>query len=326
MDTLTRLRDLRGDAHEPTSEALERGRSALRDRVGRESRLAPTGRRRIALISLVGGLAAAVALAVALWPNGSPPAAASVLQEAALATVQQVDPVVGPGEYLLLDSTQVSLVAVGTPDGETSVWLERADNRVYIPSDRSAEWVWERDESTIDKLFDPSDRALAESVRRTQDAEIVRAANGTWYSTTGEYSPAAIAALPRDPDALLDELYAIAGDSGASRDGQAFETAIEILRSGLADGALRAAVYEAAAQIPGVVITADSTTVDGRRGVAIGRLETISGVRRELVVDPQSGLFLGVRAVLVDGTRYGLPGGTVIEWSSVVTTVVATAP
>jgi hypothetical protein len=68
----------------------------------------------------------------------------------------------------------------------------------------------------------------------------------------------------------------------------------------------RAALFRAAALIPGVTLTEDSATLDGTTGVAIGRVEQKYGVRQDLIIDPVDGEMNGEREV---ATR-DLPDGT----------------
>jgi hypothetical protein len=60
------------------------------------------------------------------------------------------------------------------------------------------------------------------------------------------------------------------------------------------------------------------------RGVAIGRLETASDTRQELVFDQENGLLIGEREVAVDWDD--LPAGTVVASTAVTTRVVDAAP
>jgi hypothetical protein len=89
---------------------------------------------------------------------------------------------------------------------------------------------------------------------------------------------------------------------------------------------MRAALYKAAAGIPGVTITDRAATLDGHTGVAFGRDEG-NGVRQEIIIDPSTGLLIGERQVLLkDGVLPGVRAGESMGWTAVTTTVVNSAP
>jgi RNA polymerase sigma-70 factor (ECF subfamily) len=53
----------------------------------------------------------------------------------------------------------------------------------------------------------------------------------------------------------------------------------DLLRTGLVPADLRASLYKAAALIPGVTITDTQATLDGRTGIATGRVEEETNMR-----------------------------------------------
>ena len=61
--------------------------------------------------------------------------------------------------------------------------------------------------------------------------------------------------------------------------------------------------------IPGVTVTEGQANLDGRTGVAIGRLEEgPAKTRQELIIDPETGLLIGERSVLTQAQE-GISGG-----------------
>lgn len=66
-----------------------------------------------------------------------------------------------------------------------------------------------------------------------------------------------------------------------------------------ASPALRAAAFNALAELPGVVLNRDATDLVGRSGYAIGYSQG-HGLRIELIVDPQTSMLLDERVVLAD--------------------------
>lgn len=88
---------------------------------------------------------------------------------------------------------------------------------------------------------------------------------------------------------------------------------------------LRAALYKAAALIPGVTVTDEQATLDGRKGIAIGRVETASHRRQDIIIDPKTGLLIGEREVLT-APEGSMPAGTATTWTAIETTISGTAP
>ncbi len=105
--------------------------------------------------------------------------------------------------------------------------------------------------------------------------------------------------LPRDPAALLRTLDA-AGPAGRSGDQEVFRTVGGMLAETVLPPAMEAALYRAAARIPDVVVIRDAVDAVGRRGVAVARVDDVTGERDEWLFDRDSLRLLGVRVVLVD--------------------------
>lgn len=95
--------------------------------------------------------------------------------------------------------------------------------------------------------------------------------------------------------------------------------AADALRSGVLGKEVRAALYEALTTVPGLEITEEEATLDGRVGTALGIEDGTQ--RQEIIIDPDTGEFIGERAVLSEGSG-DLPEGTVLNHSSVTTAVV----
>ncbi|MFC8918327.1 CU044_5270 family protein [Streptomyces sp. NPDC057116] len=134
-----------------------------------------------------------------------------------------------------------------------------------------------------------------------------------------------LASLPTDPDALLQRIHQETRGRGNSPDQQAFTTIGDLLRGSHPPAALTAALYKAAAKIPGVVTVDDAVDAAGRHGVAVARLDEPSGVREEWIFDRRTLAFLGERTVQVRGEsgEQGLiKPGTVVSTSAVLTRAV----
>ncbi|WP_318209356.1 MULTISPECIES: CU044_5270 family protein [unclassified Streptomyces] len=124
-----------------------------------------------------------------------------------------------------------------------------------------------------------------------------------------------LATLPTDPDALLRKIYKETEGQGNGKDQQAFTTIGDLLVESWPTPELTAALYRAAAKIPGVVMVDSATDAAGRKGVAVARLDETSGQRTEWIFDSRTFAFLGERTVQVkgDGGEGGLiKPGTVV--------------
>lgn len=155
---------------------------------------------------------------------------------------------------------------------------------------------------------------------------------GTSLGVAGVTSPwmapssAFLAGLPRDPHDLFDRVR----DGAAPVDTNTVDDVImgriaDLLLTGTVPADLRAALFRTAALIPNVDVTADAVTLDGHTGVAIARTVTGANIRQDLVFDPDTGLVIGQRTVLLqaDGT---LPAGFVTGTSYRTQEVVDSAP
>ncbi len=280
---------------------------------------------------------AAAALAVTLvltdvvgfagWQGGADAAAAAVLEQAASSAVQVADPVVGDGEYLLVETKAVHLNSTGSTS-----FLALTTDQMYIPADRNDDWVWFRPVSQPYGSFGPGSQAASDANFASIYAEYgkdhvekLRAPAGRWYSGDSQVSPEALSDLPRDPHQLLNFIYRTTLGSGPSKDGEALVFIADRLRSGVLPADVRASLYQAAALIPGVEFVEDQATLDGRTGTAIGRVETNGNFRQDIIVDPDTGLFIGERSTQLTD-QYGVPANTATSWTTVTTTVVAEAP
>ncbi|MFJ2778839.1 CU044_5270 family protein [Kitasatospora sp. NPDC087315] len=116
---------------------------------------------------------------------------------------------------------------------------------------------------------------------------------------TGPSGYAYAAALPTDPDQLLAKLKADTKGQGPGPDQEAFATIGDILREQLVPSPVRAALYRAAARIPGVTVVDEVTDAVGRQGVAVARLDSRGVVETQWIFDRSSFEFLGERTVAV---------------------------
>lgn len=290
-------------------------------------------------IGAVGTVAAVTALATVLVAGdltgttehvpvvGSAPQAATaaeVFRQAADATEHTSDPVVGPGQYLEV-AVQEQSQAFFTEDSSALVPYSLT---VYRPADASAEWTLVRTSGEPIAYF-PTARAAEVAAAWKADpvdpypTGTLRARDGAFYGSP--WTPSDLATMPRDPDALYDWVSAHA--TGSVSHEEAMTVLItDRLATGMVPADLRSAMYQVLARIPGATITHDAVTMDGRKGVGIGRTEAArEDAYTEVVVDPTTGDFIGTRSLVGKATRT-LPAGTVTDSTSVTTAVVDSAP
>ncbi|WP_083983920.1 CU044_5270 family protein [Actinomadura hibisca] len=122
-----------------------------------------------------------------------------------------------------------------------------------------------------------------------------------------------LTALPTEPGALLAGVYAKIPKSGktadpAARNAAAFQELGHLLSEQILPPKLAAAVYRAAAKIPGVRVVPDSVDAAGRHGVAVALVAY--GERSEWIFDKKTLTYLGERGYMVEDTKHAKKGMT----------------
>ncbi|WP_433475681.1 CU044_5270 family protein [Spirillospora sp. CA-142024] len=128
-------------------------------------------------------------------------------------------------------------------------------------------------------------------------------------------------ALPTDTGALLDLL---ADQGEGDRGDRQWEAASDLIGTP-ATPRVRAALYRAIAEIPGVRLRDDAVDAAGRHGVAVTRVQ--DGVRDEIIFDRATHRYLGGRTVIAGkGHPFGPPGTTTGSSALLNTGIVDEAP
>ena len=136
---------------------------------------------------------------------------------------------------------------------------------------------------------------------------------GSWATPT----PGFLAALPRDPQELLQRLIA---DSPPGRGYTGpFQSAVDALRTCLVPAELRAAIYTALRRLP-VVTLGEARNLDDEPHPAL--IHDDGPVRSELLISPVDGQYAGERDTVRRAGRVGPPAGTVIAETAVASSVV----
>ncbi|MET8828161.1 CU044_5270 family protein [Streptomyces sp. NPDC004610] len=228
-------------------------------------------------------------------PSDLPPASAAsvrLLERAALAAAATPQTTVRAGQY-----TYVRTV------GHTSVLSETASGTMRLSRQDEGMEQWtsvDGNEPTLQRK-DGTDSLIPGT-----------AGGGNLNSPTYSF----LAALPTDPDALLRRIrddaeknHGAGSDSTTGPDQEAFVTIGDLLRNGVTPPGTTAALYRAAALIPGVDVVPDAVDAAGRHGVAVAR--THDGERTEWIFDESTARLLGERTVLVKDTAWGRTGTVV---------------
>ena len=104
--------------------------------------------------------------------------------------------------------------------------------------------------------------------------------------------------LPTDPHQLLEILYAESAYLGGGRNVAAFSAIGHVLSTAVLPPATEAAIYRAAALIPGVTLIRESIDMTGRTGFGIALTDS-TGLQNEWIFSKATYRFLGERATQV---------------------------
>lgn len=293
----------------PPDAARARVRARLLDHIDRASAApAPVRSRRVrmsvALLGPVGVAAAVIGLTLAVDEQRVTPAgaAARTLERAATAAAATPSDVPPPGRFLRLRVRERALIT--DPTGgwrrtasvESELWIAR-DGRTRVK------------ERTVGapRFLTPGDRRRWIAAGRPPLVTPRRppvAVTAPGYTLGQErLSYRQVRALPTRGAALYRRLRRAAGSLGQSPEAETFVIIGDLLRSAPLSSRLTAALYRAAAQIPGVRLAGRVRDPLGRPAVAV---ELAVGDRRfQLIFNPQTSEYLGDRAY---------EGGLLTDW------------
>jgi hypothetical protein len=315
MDNLQLLERL-GAVEPPDEAAVLRATEMLEAEISRTWKPAPSEtvvakssprpfHRRLLLRVAVAAVLVAAALGVTTsFLNNSSSAAASVLRHLArVASAQSRATVPGPGKYLLTQSETSFLHYSGTEHGYTYFQIER-------------EQIWaspNRDGEMIQYLGSPIFRSEADKTAWIADGEPA-IPTGTSASALGPdplYS--IIPNLPTNPVALGERITSRSIESGPPGPAEDFVQVGDLLRETDASPALRAALFDYAATIPGVVALGTVKDHSGRSGVGLSYVN--DGLRTDLIFDPTTSVLLGEDETIEAGSSLSYPVGTIFDWT-----------
>jgi hypothetical protein len=326
-DELEWLRHHRPEPTPPSHHARAAARGALSDAIGREQRegaarapmKAPRPARhhgwraRIAIVAVLAGLAVIAAAALRSGSAEGPGpalAAGAVLERLARVAAAQGGETPGPGQYLytasrsLTDSTTAlrgGSVCTATFQEYRQNWIAANGEGLFTESDGPPRYLSPRDARNCS-----SAPGRGGATPRT---------SYTWAAPGClSIDPVPLAHLPTDPAKLRARLLTGKVEGGPPGPAEAFTQIGDLLRETDASPALRAALYHAAAGLPGVRYLGTVTDRLGRRG--LGLAIDGHGIRHELIFSPQTSALLSEQGVLVGhAPEVQAPRGTVLYWS-----------
>jgi hypothetical protein len=236
------------------------------------------------------GVIAGIVLALALLSSGSAvgpsPAVAAALHNLARIAARGPSLVPGAGQYLYSDSIGRNAAFGGLVDGSTCIFYGVDHRQVWIGADGSGLL---RETAGPATFTSPGDRALCLS--RAPKAEFSAGTSNLWFANgcfrLGPTND--MQALSTDPRALLRQMRKL--DGGPRTAAEDFVHVGDFLRETDARPALRAALYRAAALIPGVRLLGTVRDHSGRRGLGVAL--THLGVTNELIFNPRTAALLG---------------------------------
>jgi hypothetical protein len=340
MNEVELLRELRAGLPAARPESRAAARAGLVVRIGhaQHSHLprasAWRGRRLRLVVAGVALAALLIALPLALFGGSGrvQPAVAQVLHRAAEVAAAQEPVVPGPEQYLYTRSKSAYLTASAyLPAGERHPCTPRSpcdatgapEWSVLVPSTRES-WIsldgsrQGRVREVIGKpRFVSADQRVGwlaagkPPLPRAGRVEDSRLSGG---SSDGS-------GLPTDPAALrgLIEAREIPGVEGPPGEAETFVLIGDMLRSGYLPPAVRAALYEVTAELPGVELLGEVEDPVGRPGIGVAFTDRERGTRHELIFDPETSALLGEQVSLTGSKElYDLdaPPGTVIGYAA----------
>ncbi|WP_267424364.1 MULTISPECIES: CU044_5270 family protein [unclassified Curtobacterium] len=337
MPDFTTLRAVRSEVDDLPPAVVDAALHRARARMS-AAPVAPVRRRRPVLLTAaavvaVGALTGAVVGVAHLTAPDS--AAAATLHDAARAAAASGS--ASPAAYTRVTVTELAL-GYATSDGEhyDEGYLAPTTTVTWVPRSVAGQWVrqsWSEPATVFyggTAAREAARSDFATSAHRDDPAR-QRALAGAF--TNGELGGTApgtltavdVAGLPRDPAALVRRIEDAPRAKGASDTEHVFDTVASFLRLGIVPEDLRATMFEVLADLPGIVVTEEQTSLDGRRGTAIGLSEEGDDLRQEVIIDRSGGEYLGERTLQTRRTG-SIPAGTVVDSASVVTTPVGSVP
>jgi hypothetical protein len=253
----------------------------------------PTPQRRRARRPLIAALGAGAVLAavaatalVLVLTGGRPapasPAAVELLAKVANVAARQPVPAVSNSEFMYVRS-EVSY-AVYENGSQTPTMEPLHERQIWQPVANVCDWGL---------LIEQGQRTSLAPSPGSSPSFSVKCGPGNLDNATYRL----LQSLPTDPRTLLSQIYTFDQKNGEGQalgsDGEAFVTIGDLIRETIAPPSTAAALYRAAALIPGVTLIGRVTDVEGQLGIAIAW--TSGQDRYEWIFDPATLQYVGER-------------------------------
>lgn len=243
--------------------------------------------------------------------------AAQLLDRIALAAVGEKQPTVHDDQFVYIES---KVAFAGQSAGGGEVTMPPAHTRqVWLSADGSRPGLLREEGEPDSSLGGDAPVHDLDGRGATPRPRTAHKKPASISDPTHEY----VASLPTDPDALLKLIRDETHGQGQDPDQRAFTAIGDLLAETWAPPKVGAALYRAAAKIPGVTVIDAATDAAGREGVAVAR--TAHGQQTQWVFDRTTYAFLGERTVLTESGDAG-PAGTVVGTSAVLTRAAVDRP
>lgn len=210
------------------------------------------------------------------------------------AIIGAVDPVTRPEQYWRVTTKSVGAMILnegewGQP--ETVSFLRQSERITYVAVDGSRpSWYVDRSGPYVRQVSGPP----------TRQPQVGWSEPDAWTTDVPETASdwIDIPSLPTDPTLLRVRIYGLATGRGHSIDDEVVVITSDILQTGRVSAPVRKALFEVLKTVPGMGVASRDVTLDGRRGVGLGRTEPSVDERRELVFDAETGEYIGDRRIL----------------------------
>src|SRR5499427_5381305 len=199
---------------------------------------------------------------------------------------------------------------IASEDRWSSTYVDSGGQRTVVePLHKREIWLSVSNLCRPGLLIDPSP---GPATKLNDGAGISCPNKGSWGNPTYRF----LQSLPTDPRTLLNMIYAATKGAGQSPDQEAFTTIGDTLREAIAPPDVSAALYRAAALIPGVRVVPHATDILGQPGIGVQLARTVplsphsAPLRQTLtwIFNPTTLLWIGE----TDGTVHGKVMGSVV--------------
>jgi hypothetical protein len=276
---------------------------------------APSHPRRVRVIRRASVAAAVAAVLVVSGvvlspdsPSGPPQAGASELGKLAFAAdAQPAQSPPGPGQYQYTSSIEAYTSTTVDGPGKSYVVQVPENRQIWIGPDGSGRLV----ESFGQAIFlSPQDRA---DWVAAGSPDLSSAPSDETFGPGGlSPGPTDLSKLPTDPKALGDLISSRHIEGGPPGPAEDFVQIGDLLRETAAPPALRAALFQVAAALPGVQELGPVTDHSGRSGVGVAF--DSGGARHELIFNPADSSLMGEQDVVTNAATQHEPVGTLADW------------